>query len=103
MNYTAEQIENMWARDFFGLGTDHRFVLLLVAVGCLTGGIIFIAALIAGTVRKMRQARLDDDLKREMIERGMSAEEIAQVIEAESPPEDYLNRWITSRGKKSGG
>ena len=102
MNYTAEQIENMWASDFFGLEAEHRFVLLLVAVGCLTFVITLIAALIAGTMRKMRQAKLDDALKREMIERGMSAEEIAEVIQAESPPEDYLNRLLDSRGKKSG-
>ena len=85
---------------FRGFASDERLVLLLVSIGCLTGVIIFIAALIAGTMRKMRQAKLDDDLKREMIERGMSAEEITQVIEAESPPEDYLNRLLDSRRKK---
>ncbi len=88
---------------FNGFASDERLVLLLVAVGCLTAVIIVIACLIAWTVRKMRQAKLNDDLKREMIERGMSAEEIAQVIEAESPPEEAVDRWIASWGKKKGG
>ena len=55
-----------------------------------------IACLTAGTVQKMRQAKLNDDLKREMIERGMSAEEIAQVIEADSPPEEGFQQIIGS-------
>lgn len=37
---------------------------------------------ISGTIYKMHKNRLDDALKRELLERGMSAEEIATVIRA---------------------
>ena len=39
-------------------------------------------------------------MKREMIERGMSADEITKVIEAAMPPEDATQRWIASWAKK---
>jgi hypothetical protein len=56
---------------------------------CL-GGLIPIVAIIFGTVtrylHKARQAELDAALKHEMIRRGMSAEEIVQVLEARSKP-----------------
>lgn len=35
-----------------------------------------------------------------MIERGMSADEIATIIESASPPEDGYQRWIASWGKQ---
>ncbi len=48
--------------------------------------LIPIVAIIFGTVtsylRKTRQAELDAALKQEMLQRGMSAEEIVQVINA---------------------
>jgi hypothetical protein len=40
------------------------------------------------------------DLKRDMIERGMSADEIAKVIESATPPDDATQRWIASWAKK---
>jgi hypothetical protein len=39
-------------------------------------------------------------MKRDMIERGMSAEEITKIIESASPPEDATERWSASWGKK---
>jgi hypothetical protein len=39
-------------------------------------------------------------MKRDMIERGMSADEITKVIEAAMPPEDATQRWIASWAKK---
>ena len=52
------------------------------------GLMIPITAIVCGTVtqylRKTRQAELDAGLKQEMIQRGMSAEEIKLVLEASS-------------------
>jgi hypothetical protein len=40
------------------------------------------------------------DLKRDMIERGMSADEIARVIECAAPPDEATERLIASWAKK---
>ena len=43
---------------------------------------VFVIAIIAGVVYKMHKNRLEDALKRELIDRGMSAAEIALVVRA---------------------
>jgi hypothetical protein len=43
---------------------------------------------------------VEAEMKRDMIERGMSADEIAKIIEAASPPEDGTQRWIASWARK---
>ena len=49
-----------------------------------------ITAIIFGTLtnywRRSRQAELDASLKQQMLERGMSADEIVQVLEAKAEP-----------------
>lgn len=49
-----------------------------------------ITAIVFGTLtsywRRSRQAELDASLKQQMLERGMSADEIVQVLEAKSGP-----------------
>jgi hypothetical protein len=49
-----------------------------------------ITAIIFGTLthywRRSRQAELDASLKQQMLERGMSADEIVQVLEVKSQP-----------------
>ena len=58
--------------------------LVVIVLGCL----IPICAIVFGTItsylQKVRQAELDASLKHEMLQRGMSAEEIAQVVQARS-------------------
>jgi len=60
---------------------------LIVVCG---GLLIPLSAIIFGTVtgylRKSRQAELDATLKHEMLQRGMSAEDIRIVLEASSNP-----------------
>lgn len=70
------EVERQWADLFFGLDGGQRFVLLLVVVGCLTGIIIATVVVIGESHRR----RVEMDLKREMIERGMSAEDVSQVL-----------------------
>jgi hypothetical protein len=47
-------------------------------------GIVF--GTLTGYWRRTRQAELDAALKQQMLERGMSADEIVQVLEARSQP-----------------
>src|SRR5437870_13553781 len=85
-----------WFTDMYsGLMPDNRFALLVVLVGCGTGVVCTLAVFISGTITAIHQNRVQSDLKREMIERGMSADEIAKIIEA-APPEDAAQRWIAS-------
>jgi len=44
-----------------------------------------IVAIIAGCWFKIERVRSENDLKRSMVERGMSAEEIERVIAAKAP------------------
>jgi hypothetical protein len=87
-----------WAEKLFGLETDQRFALLIIGIGCATGIIISLVAIIAGMASSMHRARVDSELKREMLDRGMSAEEIARVVES-SQPKDFLERWAAGQRK----
>jgi hypothetical protein len=87
---------NSWSDVFVGMDADKRFVLLIIAIGCTLALFITLAGIIAGTIGSMHRRRAEMDLKREMIERGMSADEIAKIIESAAPPEDATDRWIAS-------
>jgi hypothetical protein len=88
-----------WADEFFGLGQDQRFVLLLTIVGGSIGIIISLAGILYSALDAAHRRRTEADLKREMLDRGMSVDEIVKVIEAAAPPEDAAGRWIASWGK----
>ena len=90
-----------WTEVFFGLDPEQRFVLLIVGIGCATGIILGLAGIISGTMSSVHRRRIEADMKREMLDRGMSADEITKIIEAASPPEDATQRWIASWAKKS--
>jgi hypothetical protein len=96
---TAEQIEADWSSEFFGLAQEQRFVLLIIATGCATGIIISLVGIISGLVGTIHRRRSEAELKRELLDRGMTAEEIARIIEA-ATPKDFLERWASSRKKQ---
>jgi hypothetical protein len=73
--------------------------LLSVATACITGIAIAAIAMISGTVAKTQRTRLEAEMKREMLDCGMSADEIAKVIKA-TPPNDFLDRWADRQGRK---
>jgi hypothetical protein len=64
------------------LSADQTTVILIVLIGCLTGAAIVIATTLAGVWWKVVSARIDAELKRTMIERGMSAASIVAVLSA---------------------
>ena len=81
---------------FEGMDPDHRFVLLLVMLGCATGIVISVFAIVSGVVSSLQKNKLEIDLKREMLDRGMTADEIETVIKA-SKPTDFLERMADRR------
>ena len=58
----------------------HNNVFLSLAAGVL----IVLGTTLSSCWLKARKAALDADLKRDMIERGMSADEICQIIQSKS-------------------
>jgi hypothetical protein len=89
-----------WTQTFFGLNQAQRFVLIIVAIGCATGVILGIFGILTSAINSFHRRRAEIELKREMIDRGMSADEIAKVIESAAPPEDGTQRLIASWAKK---
>ena len=59
-------------------GPGERFALLVLGVFAL----VFVVTMIACTIYAMHKNRLNDQLKRELVDRGMSADEIATVVNA---------------------
>ena len=86
----------IWSDNFFGLDPDKRFVVIIVGLGCLTAIIISLAGIISSWANSMHRRRMEIELKRDMLDRGMSPDEITKVIEAALPLEDATSRWIAS-------
>jgi hypothetical protein len=96
---------NLLLADWFtgtmsDLDPNKRFALLTVVIGCTMGVICTVVVFVSSTINSIHRRRVEADMKREMIERGMSADEIAKIIEVASPPEDATQRWIASWAKK---
>lgn len=87
-----------WAQAFFGLDAEQRFVILIIAITCITGVICTIVGCATGIISSMHRRRVETDLKHELLDRGMSADEIARVVEA-TQPTDFLERWASGRKK----
>ena len=87
-----------WMQTFFGLDQEKRFVLLLVTIGCVTGVICTVVGCVSGAASSIHRRRLDHDLKQDLLDRGMTADEVAQVVEV-SAPKDFLDRAVSNSKK----
>jgi hypothetical protein len=56
--------------------------LVVIVLGCMIPILGIVFGTVTNYLQKTRQAELDASLKHEMLQRGMSAEEIVMVIEA---------------------
>jgi hypothetical protein len=96
------QATDPWAGTFFGLDAEQRFVLMIIAIGCATGVICTIVGCATSAASTIHRQRLQAEMKHDMLDRGMSAEEIARVVES-APPDSFLDRWAAAQGKKKTG
>ena len=87
-----------WSEQFSGLEQSQRFVLLIVAIGCLTIIIVSTVAIVSTLIDTMHKRRVETEMKRELLDRGMSADEVARVVES-AQPKDFLERWAAAQGK----
>jgi hypothetical protein len=60
------------------LGSGQRTGMIAMSIVA----VVFITAILTITVYKMHKNRLEDALKRDLLDRGMSASEIAMVVRA---------------------
>ncbi len=94
---TVAATSDPWEGSIFeGLDANQRFVLLLTAIGVVTGILITLLSFLYSALDAAHRRRTEANLKREMLDRGMSVDEIVKVIEAAAPPEDATGRWIAS-------
>jgi hypothetical protein len=96
----ADDATGTWSGLLHGIDADKRFVLLIIAIGCGTGIILGTFGILSSVFNSLHRRRVETDLKRDMIDRGMSADEIAKIIESAMPPEDATQRLIASWAKK---
>jgi hypothetical protein len=63
--------------------SDEAWV-TIVAIGCVIGGpmLVGLVAVVTGNWQKVRVAEQQTILKRELLDRGFTADEIVRVIEA---------------------
>ena len=92
----AASAEEYWASEFFGLDNDQRFIVILTALGCATAVVISLAGIVYSWADGAHRRRMEAEMKRDMLDRGMSADDVAKVIESVPPPEDAAGRWIAS-------
>jgi hypothetical protein len=56
---------------------------IVVTLFCVTAAaLVIVAVIVAFTVYKVHRNRLNDSLKRELLERGLSADDIVEVVRA---------------------
>jgi hypothetical protein len=70
---------NIW--QWIGsLNSDEREMIIFFGSIAL----VMIAWIVSRAVQRIHRARLEDSLKRELVERGMSAEDIVGIVQASS-------------------
>lgn len=63
-------------RDIMSMGSPFNMVVLIVLFGCVAG----VLSTIVKQIRKYACHRHEMELKRELVERGLSAEEIQRIV-----------------------
>jgi hypothetical protein len=74
---------NLW-EFLMTFDPSMRFPLVIVSIVFGTMALVAIFGIVAGTMQSMHRHRLDDALKRELVDRGMEADEIERIVRARS-------------------
>ena len=82
------------------LDPEMFFVLLIVGGALTTATIIALSSVALVTWRKARRDEMTFELKREMLEQGMSADDIAKVIAAAPPRPAWTGSPWSCGGKR---
>ena len=74
-----------------GMGSGRQADIVAFGMFAFASVVVLMALIVSVTVYKVHRNRLNDGLKRKLLERGMSAEEIVDVIRA-TPTRRYERR-----------
>jgi len=64
------------------MSSNQQSDLLMTTIVIFASILLLIVAMISFTIYKIHRNRLTDSLKRELLERGMSAEDIVEIVRA---------------------
>jgi hypothetical protein len=94
--------EDWWADEFLGFDAEQRFAVVMTVIGCITGIIVVLslAATISSLIRGVHGRHVEARLKREMLDRGLAADDIVKVIEAGPAAEESASWWACCSPKK---
>jgi hypothetical protein len=84
---------------FSDFDSNQRFVLAIIGLSGAIFLILILGGVIAGVWSSFKEKQIEADLKRDMLDRGMTPAEIQQVIEAK--PRSGFDKWCQSWTKKS--
>jgi hypothetical protein len=88
--------ESIQPETFFeGSTADQRFVLAIIALAGAIFLILILGGVIAGVWSSFKEKQIEADLKRDMLDRGMTPDEIQKVIEAK--PRSGFDKWWNSQ------
>jgi hypothetical protein len=82
---------------------DERFALCITSVVVGLTAVVCIIGLISHTVGKIHRTRVEAALKRELLDRGLSAEEIVNIVEASASPQGLRLRVLGRAAPKETG
>jgi hypothetical protein len=82
---------------FSGFDSNQRFVIAIVGLSGAIFLILILGGVIAGVWSSFKEKQIEADLKRDMLDRGMTPDEIQKVIEA--TPRSGFDKWWTNLGK----
>jgi hypothetical protein len=95
-----ESVGSIASETFYGdFSSDQRFVLTIIGLAGAVFLILILGGVIAGVWSSFKEKQIEADLKRDMLDRGMTPDEIVKVIEAK--PRSGFDKWCQSWTKKS--
>jgi len=88
-----------WSSSFMGLDPDHRFVLMILTIVFGAFTFISVVGILSALARSMHNRRAEAELKRDLLDRGMSVDEVVRVVEATAGRAGGCGSRRTSRGE----
>jgi hypothetical protein len=82
-------------QSLLDLSPGDRLPVVIVTIVFAAGIIIASVAIIGGFVHTFNRHRLETDLKRELLDRGLSPDEVVRVIQASAGKNGVGGRHIT--------
>lgn len=86
---------------FSGLNGEHKFVLLLILFGCITGMVIAISVSVAKAWESVRRRETEMELVRDLLDQGKSAEEIEKIVHPSPATTRSTALWVGSQKSKA--